>query len=93
MFYLSGLLYIILWPLMRFKEENMTESRCGLICSECSYKETFNCGGCTSLENPFWGECKVKKCCEKDNSVDHCGKCNAFPCVQLTEFSYDPEHG
>jgi len=69
----------------------MIESRCGIICSECSYRDQLNCQGCTHIEKPFWGEsCPVKDCCE-DKMLDHCGGCNEFPCALLNEFSYDKE--
>ncbi len=70
----------------------MVESRCGLICNECSYKEPCNCKGCLNFKNPFWGVCKVKACCE-DKNLLHCGECKGFPCTSLVEFSHDKEHG
>lgn len=43
----------------------MIESRCGLLCGKCGYKEQMNCRGCIQIEKPFWGEsCPVKSCCE-----------------------------
>ena len=68
----------------------MTESRCGIECSECEYKESMNCPGCTKIDNPFWGECDVKKCCEAKKH-DHCGQCSDFPCGVLNEYSYAGE--
>jgi len=70
----------------------MIESKCGLKCSECSYREPCNCNGCAGNENPFWGECRLKKCCV-NNDLDHCGNCKSFPCSVMNEFSYDDEHG
>jgi hypothetical protein len=70
----------------------MVESRCGLICSTLECKKEFNCGGCVNLENPFWGSCRVKICCE-GKGQHHCGECIDFPCIQLKEFSFDLEHG
>lgn len=33
----------------------MVESRCGLKCSECSYREPFGCGGCVQANgHPFY---------------------------------------
>lgn len=32
----------------------MTESRCGLLCSECSFRETSGCKGCVNMDKPFW---------------------------------------
>ncbi|MCL2753395.1 MAG: DUF3795 domain-containing protein, partial [Defluviitaleaceae bacterium] len=39
----------------------MIESRCGILCSECEYRESMNCGGCVKIAKPFWGDfCPVK---------------------------------
>ncbi len=70
----------------------MIESRCGIVCSECDYREEMNCKGCISIKNPFWGECPIKKCCE-DKSLENCGQCNNFPCELLNSFAYDKEQG
>lgn len=71
----------------------MIESRCGILCSECSYREQMGCKGCTYMEKPFWGEqCPVKTCAET-KSHDHCGQCKSFPCGQLEQFAYDKEQG
>ncbi len=71
----------------------MIESRCGIICSECTFRETMHCKGCINIDKPFWGEnCPVKSCCEKKD-IEHCGTCEKFPCGVLTGFSYDKEHG
>lgn len=71
----------------------MIESRCGILCSQCEYKEPMGCGGCIHIEKPFWGEqCPVKSCCE-DNTLDHCGTCKNFSCELLTQFAYDEEQG
>lgn len=71
----------------------MIESRCGILCSECEYKERMNCKGCIHIEKPFWGEvCPVKSCCEA-KSWEHCGQCSDFPCEILTQFAYDEEQG
>jgi hypothetical protein len=71
----------------------MIESRCGILCSECPYKEQMNCKGCIHIEKPFWGEiCPVKVCCE-NNRKAHCGLCEAFPCDLLHQFSYDEAQG
>ncbi|MBS7527952.1 DUF3795 domain-containing protein [Fusibacter paucivorans] len=71
----------------------MIESRCGLLCSECSYREPMNCSGCTVMTKPFWGNaCAVKTCCEGKN-LNHCGECSAFPCELLHQFAYDKEQG
>lgn len=71
---------------------NVVESRCGLVCSECSYREPTHCPGCSNTTKPFWGECRVKSCCE-GRQLSHCGDCQEFPCKTLTEFSYDQEQG
>ncbi|MBE6023725.1 MAG: DUF3795 domain-containing protein [Cellulosilyticum sp.] len=71
----------------------MIESRCGILCSECTYREQMNCKGCTEIKKPFWGEsCQVKTCCETKNQI-HCGTCETFPCNVLNEFAYDTEQG
>lgn len=71
----------------------MVESRCGILCSECSYREQMNCKGCVIIEKPFWGDsCPVKSCCESKQQ-NHCGECNDFPCELLNKFSYDKEQG
>ena len=67
----------------------MVESRFGILCNECAYKEEMNCGGCLNIQKPFWGDsCPVKDCCEA-KKLEHCGKCNEFPCDLLNEFAYD----
>lgn len=72
---------------------SMIESRCGLACSQCGYRERMNCPGCTDMERPFWGEsCPVKKCCEEKGRA-HCGECPDFPCELLTQFAYDKAQG
>lgn len=69
------------------------ESRCGIICSECEFKESMGCAGCTNIDKPFWGEsCPVKKCAE-ERKIECCGECNEFPCELLKSFAYDKEQG
>ena len=71
----------------------MTESRCGLLCSACEFRESAGCGGCTRIDRPFWGEgCAVKSCCEARN-LPHCGLCGSFPCRTLEGFAYDSQQG
>ena len=71
----------------------MFQSRCGILCNECTYKEKVNCLGCVAIDKPFWGEsCPVKDCCE-GKSHEHCGQCSNFPCELLNEFAYDKEQG
>lgn len=71
----------------------MIESRCGIICSECEYRESMGCLGCVNIEKPFWSDsCSVKSCCEKKGYL-HCGMCGNFPCDELIQYSYDKEQG
>lgn len=71
----------------------MVESRCGILCSECTYRVPMQCNGCINIVKPFWGEsCPVKSCCE-NKGLEHCGACDKFPCDILTKFSYDKEQG
>ena len=42
---------------------DMIESRCGIKCGSCAYKEQMGCAGCLHIQKPFWGEgCPVKSC-------------------------------
>ena len=71
----------------------MVESRCGIQCSACAYRESTGCAGCTNHEKPFWGDvCPVKNCCE-GKKLAHCGLCREFPCDVLRGFAYDPQQG
>lgn len=71
----------------------MVESRCGILCSQCGFKERTGCAGCIEIDRPFWGEsCPVKNSCESKHYA-HCGECGAFPCEMLKGFAYDPEQG
>lgn len=71
----------------------MIESRCGINCSQCNYKEEINCRGCIFIDIPFWGDsCPLKDCCEKKDYM-HCGECSEFPCEVLKQFAYDKEQG
>jgi len=71
----------------------MIESRCGILCSECSYMESMNCKGCVLIERPFWGEsCPVKDCVE-GKGMEHCGQCESFPCKTLHDFAYAENEG
>lgn len=71
----------------------MIESRCGILCGQCAFKESAGCRGCTNITKPFWGEsCPVKSCCE-GKALAHCGQCPAFPCETLNAFAYDPKQG
>ncbi|QEH67040.1 DUF3795 domain-containing protein [Cellulosilyticum sp. ST5] len=71
----------------------MIQSRCGILCDECSYKEQVGCKGCVNIDKPFWGEsCSVQSCCV-DKKHEHCGQCGQFPCDTLHGFAYDKEQG
>lgn len=72
---------------------NPIETRCGLLCSKCSFKESHNCKGCIETNgHPFHGECPVAICCQ-ENGYIHCGECPDIPCELLKQYSCDPEHG
>lgn len=69
----------------------MIESRCGLLCSKCDFREKAGCKGCVNMDKPFWGDnCPVKSCCET-KARQHCGKCGDFICSLLHTFAYDME--
>lgn len=69
------------------------QSRCGLLCSECGYREQTGCPGCVHMQKPFWGDsCPVKDCCAGKGLL-HCGQCEAFPCDLLNQFAYDEKQG
>ena len=68
------------------------ESRCGIECSKCKYKEQMGCAGCLNIDQPFWGECDIKKCCEARDFIN-CGQCPNFPCQTLKDYSYDEKEG
>ena len=71
----------------------MADSRCGLLCNSCTYKEPCNCGGCIETNgHPFHGECPVAVCCQA-KALEHCGLCADIPCKLLIEYSCDSEHG
>lgn len=70
----------------------MVESRCGILCSGCGFRESMGCKGCVEIEQPFHGSCPVKNCCE-GKSLEHCGQCGEFPCELLHSYAYDKEHG
>jgi hypothetical protein len=73
--------------------DNLVESRCGILCGLCHYREEVGCNGCVNIEKPFWGEsCPVKDCCE-GRGHEHCGECPEFPCELLNGFAYDKEQG
>ena len=71
----------------------MIESRCGILCNECKYKDEVGCKGCTNIDKPFWGDsCDVKTCCEA-RGFAYCGQCPDFPCETLKSMSYADEEG
>lgn len=78
---------------IRHPVKKAADSRCGLHCTGCEYKESCGCGGCIETNgNPFYGECPVAVCCQNKGYM-HCGECPDIPCDLLTQFSCDPEHG
>lgn len=69
------------------------ESRCGILCGSCEFRESMGCKGCVNIDKPFWGEsCPVKSCCEQ-RAHGHCGQCSEFPCELAERFAYDPQQG
>ena len=73
--------------------EFMIETRCGLSCVTCTYRESTGCGGCIATNgHPFHGECRLAVCCQ-DRGHLHCGECPEFPCQLLKDFSSNAEHG
>jgi len=71
----------------------MVESRCGVLCSECAYREKMHCKGCTKIRKPFWdSRCTVKDCCEK-RALENCGFCKDIPCEMLKRFAEDKAQG
>ncbi len=71
----------------------MVESRCGLLCSECQYRDIMKCEGCLKIKKPYWGKsCPIKSCVESKN-LEHCGQCQRFACKRLHEFAFDPATG
>ena len=62
----------------------MVDSRCGLHCTGCEYKETCGCNGCIETNgHPFHGECPVAVCCQ-DKGFLHCGECSDIPVILNT---------
>lgn len=75
------------------EDASRIESRCGVLCTECTYREQMGCDGCTQIDKPFWGDsCPLKVCCE-EKTHSHCGQCGDFPCDLLKQFAYDKEQG
>lgn len=73
---------------------NKIDSRCGLHCTSCEWKESHGCGGCIeTMGQPFYGKCQIAICCQNKGLI-HCGECNIIPCAKLYAYSYlDLEHG
>lgn len=68
-------------------------SRCGIICSECGYREKFNCPTCHKTGGkPFWGECKLAQC-NISKGLNNCSECDEFSCKLLKDFAYDEKQG
>ena len=66
---------------------------CGTDCQACGFRTKTNCPGChAAASKMFWGECALAKCCMA-KGLEHCGKCDLFPCAQLKAFSFDKEYG
>ncbi|MFI3325848.1 MAG: DUF3795 domain-containing protein [Clostridia bacterium] len=75
-----------------FKFTKIVDSRCGLHCTGCDWKEGHSCGGCIETNgNPFHGECPVAVCCQEKGNT-HCRPCSNIPCVLLTSYSFDKQH-
>ena len=71
----------------------MIDSRCGLHCTTCTYKEPCGCGGCIETNgHPFHGACRVAQCCQ-EKGFYHCGECPELPCELLWSYTCDPEQG
>ena len=74
-------------------EPDAVQSRCGILCSQCGYREQMDCAGCIRIQKPFWGDrCPVKACCEEKGHA-HCGQCQEFPCDLLKGMAYDEQQG
>lgn len=72
---------------------HMIDSRCGLHCTTCTYKEPCGCGGCIETNgHPFHGACPVAQCCQ-EKGFYHCGECPELPCELLWSYTCDPEQG
>lgn len=76
-----------------FQFSPIVDTRCGLHCNGCEYREPCGCGGCIETNgHPFHGECPVAACCQK-KGITHCGECEEIPCELLTQYSCDPKQG
>ncbi|MGM9624315.1 MAG: DNA glycosylase AlkZ-like family protein [Eubacteriales bacterium] len=73
--------------------DTVAVSRCGLSCTDCTYREPCHCGGCIeTMGHPFHGVCPVAVCCQ-EKGLEHCGQCPDLPCRLLSDYSCDAEHG
>ena len=55
------------------------QSRCGLLCTWCEYRQSCGCEGCVETDgNPFHGKCHVAQCC-LERGYSHCGECENLP--------------
>jgi len=66
----------------------MNLSVCGIDCDACSFKAEGKCEGCrisaAKGECVWGGRCGLFDCVT-EKALPHCGKCEAFPCDELTE--------
>ena len=68
-------------------------SACGINCDTCQIGKEKSCKGCKTIKGEiFWGKCDLYQC-SADKNLDHCGKCQQFPCEMLKEWakSENPE--
>ena len=71
----------------------MVESRCGILCGQCQYREQMGCAGCVNIDKPFWADACPVKACTEGKTHAHCGQCQNFPCQLLNQFAYDEKQG
>ncbi len=71
----------------------MIESRCGILCGQCQYREQIGCPGCVNIDKPFWADACPVKACTEGKTHAHCGQCQNFPCQLLNQFAYDEKQG
>ena len=69
----------------------MIESRCGILCGQCQYREQMGCPGCVNIDKPFWADACPVKACTEGKTHAHCGQ--NFPCQLLNQFAYDEKQG
>jgi len=73
--------------------KNMTDdyevlSFCGIYCGRCkNYKQNMNCQGCRN-ELELLLDCPTRMCA-MEKGLLHCGQCENFPCIELSEFYHD----